>query len=63
MNKWKYIEWVKPTDRMPPNDYDYPCYIKFLDDGHESLSDGGTIHDTVKVFEILWKEKENHETH
>lgn len=37
----------------PPNDYDYTIIIMF-NDGHVSLSDGGTFHDDKNIS--LWKE-------
>jgi len=48
-------DWIDPKDEMPPNDYDFPCYIKFHDDDYETLSDGGTVHNSVPIFNIMWK--------
>lgn len=47
---------IRFSDRQPPNDYDYPCYIVFVD-GHEARSDGGTVHDCVRTgLAVGWRE-------
>lgn len=33
---------VKDSKTLPPNDFDFQCFIMF-DDGRISLSDGGTV--------------------
>lgn len=45
------------VDRQPPNDYDYPCVIVF-DDGYETRSDGGSVHDACVKSKIAvgWRE-------
>jgi len=50
--------WGSCSKKMPPDDYNYPCIIKFPD-GHITRSDGGRVHDAClpnNADSLQWKE-------
>jgi hypothetical protein len=52
--------WISRGERLPENDYDHQVLIMF-NDGHMTLSDGGTVHDDENIS--LWKELSTSLTH
>jgi hypothetical protein len=50
MPKSKIIRFM---DEAPPNDYNYTCIVVF-NDGYETKSDGGTVHDVCAKSGIAY---------